>query len=250
VEISYELVDHVALIGLNAPERANALSVAMADELTAIIHEVAKDTSVGAAVIHGAGPTFCSGAHVDLLRELGNDPTSESNYRSLERVYRSFQDFGKLPVPTIAATKGSVVGGGVNLMLSADLRLAGESTRVQSAFLNIGVHPGGGFFTLSRAVMTDQTSAALTLFGEELDAKACVEHGLAWSVIPDERLIDEALRLTGPAAKDPELAREITRTMRMERVAGMTWDAAVQLERAGQMWSLRRKHSRSNGFSS
>jgi len=250
VEVTYEVADHIALIGLNAPERGNALTVAMADELTSIIREVASDLSIGAAVIHGVGRTFCSGAHIDLLRELGRDPAADANYRSLERVYRSFQDFGKLPVPTIAATKGSVVGGGINLMLAADLRLAGASTRVQSAFLRIGVHPGGGFFTLSRTAMSDQASAALTLFGEELDAEACVAQGLAWAVVPDDELIAEALRLMTSAGKDPELAREVVRTMRLERAGSLSWDAAVQLERAGQMWSLRRRSSRTRGSTS
>jgi enoyl-CoA hydratase len=240
VEVTYEVVDHVAIVGLKAPQRKNALTIAMAEELAEAIERIRDDRTVGAAVIYGHGGDFCAGADRALLRDLSQDPASTEGYRGFEVLYNSFHAFGALPVPTIAAATGAVVGGGVNLMLAADLRLVGASVRVDAAFLRIGIHPGGGFFTLAQRAVTDQTSAAMALFGEVLSADDCVRHGLAWRALADDELLSEAHSMAAGAARDPELAREVGRTLRAERAAPLTWAAALQVERPGQMWSVRR----------
>ncbi len=241
MEVTYEIQDNVAMVGLNAPQRKNALSIAMAEELAEAVERIQRDRTVGAAVIFGHGGDFCAGADRALLAHMSKDPASEESYSGFETLYRSFHAFGALPVPTIAATTGAVVGGGVNLMLAADLRLAGLSTLVDAAFLRIGIHPGGGFFTLAQRAISDQTSAAMALFGETLTAEQCVGRGLAWAALADEVLMEETLRMASRAARDPALAREVGRTLRAERAAPLTWPAALQVERPGQMWSVRRK---------
>src|SRR5205814_284087 len=83
--------------------------------------EADRDQQVGAAVIKGAGGTFCSGAERGHLDEVGRDPAEENRYAALGGIYRAFTRVGQLEMPTIAAVRGAAVGAGINLMLATDL---------------------------------------------------------------------------------------------------------------------------------
>jgi enoyl-CoA hydratase len=119
-----------------------------------------------------------------------------------------------------------------------------ENARLLAGFLRIGLHPGGGYFTISSRTAGREATAAMGLFSEEVDGTRAVEIGLAWKAVPDDQVEDLALELAGRAAKDPELAREAVRSFRAEaNNPGMPWDAALHFERATQMWSMRRRET-------
>src|SRR5207248_813590 len=146
--IDLEVTDGVAFITLNAPATRNALNNELAGQFVAACDEADRDDSVGAAVIKGAGGTFCSGAERGHLDEVGRDPAEENRYAALGGIYRAFTRVGQLEMPTIAAVRGAAVGAGINLMLATDLRIVAEDARLISGFLRIGLHPGGGHFGL------------------------------------------------------------------------------------------------------
>ena len=103
---------------------------------------------MGAAVICGAGGTFCSGAERGHLEDVGRDPAEEGRYAALGGIYRAFTRVGQFEVPSIAAVRGAAVEAGINLMLATDLRIVAEDARLISGFLRIGLHPGSGHFGL------------------------------------------------------------------------------------------------------
>src|SRR5438034_4982102 len=140
--IDLEIADGVAFITLNAPATRNALNNELAGQFVAACDEADRDRRVGAAVINGAGGTFCSGAERGHLDEVGRDPAEESRYAALGGIYRAFTRVGQLEMPTIAAVRGAAVGAGINLMLATDLRIVAEDARLISGFLRIGLHPG------------------------------------------------------------------------------------------------------------
>ena len=146
--IDLEISEGVAFITLNAPATRNALNSELAEQFVAACDAADRDPAVGAAVIRGAGGTFCSGAERGHLEDVGRDPAEERRYASLGAIYRAFTRVGQLQVPTIAAVRGAAVGAGINLMLAADLRIVAEDARLISGFLRIGLHPGGGHFGL------------------------------------------------------------------------------------------------------
>jgi enoyl-CoA hydratase len=241
-EIGYAVEDHVAVITLEAPERRNALSVPMAGELTEAALAAEADPDVGAVVVTG-GAHFCAGAARNVLAEAGVDPTEDGNYRNLGAVYEAFTRLGGIGVPTIAAVRGAAVGAGLNLALATDLRIVSRTARLLPGFAQIGIHPGGGHFTLLARVAGRETAAAMGLFGEEVDGDRAVALGLAWAAYDDADVEGEAIALAGRVAKDPALARRLVASFRHQTApGGLPWAAAVELERAPQMWSLRRKH--------
>ena len=113
----------VAVLSLDAPDRRNALTVAMAEELVAACEELDRDGSVGAVVVRGEGGFFCAGGDRGTLEAAGRDPADPEVYAGLGAVYRSFARVGELEAPTVAAVRGGAVGAGLNLMLATDVRI-------------------------------------------------------------------------------------------------------------------------------
>src|SRR3954447_1435402 len=140
--IVLEKADGVATLTVDSPEVRNGLTPDMGRELVAACEEIDADPAVGAAVVTGAGGTFCSGADRRRWRP-GADQAEDATYRDTGAVYQAFVRVGKLAVPTIAAVRGAAVGAGMNLMLATDLRVVAEDARLLAGFLKIGLHPGG-----------------------------------------------------------------------------------------------------------
>ena len=241
-EVLLERDGAVAVITLAAPERRNAFVPSMVRELLEACAAVDADAGVGAVVLRAQGASFCAGAHRATLADAGRDPAAPDNYRDLTLTYSAFVRVGELEPPTIAAVRGHAVGAGVNLMLATDLRVVAETARIMAGFLRIGLHPGGGHFTLVGRVAGRETAAALGLFGQEIDGRRAGELGLAWEALPEEEVEPRALEIARGIASDPELARAAARSFRLELGPPMsTWPMALEGEKAVQMWSLRRR---------
>jgi enoyl-CoA hydratase len=223
--------DRVALLTLNDPQRRNAMSLEMADELAAIFDALESNQEVGAVVLTGTPPAFCAGA--DLSQLMNADAAA------LRGIYRGFLRVSQSPLPSIAAVNGPAVGAGMNLALVCDLRLAGRSARFDSRFLKLALHPGGGHDWMLRQILGSQGAAALVLFGEILDGEEAARRGLAWRCVDDEALIDEALGLAARAASAPiELLSDIKTTLRQAAAVG-EHGAAVEQELEPQIRSIR-----------
>ena len=247
-EISLERAGGVATITLDAAERRNALTREMARDLVAVCEEVDADPEIGAVVVQGAGGFFCAGGDRGTLAAAGADPAAPDSYAGLGDVYRSFQRVGELEPPTIAAVRGGAVGAGVNLAFATDLRIVAREAKIVSGFLPIGLHPGGGHGVLLGRTGQREAAAALALFGEGIDGERAAELGLAWSAVEDSEVEPAAAALAARPAGDPELARRTARSLRTELgPPGLPWPAALELERASQMWSMRRKHLAGGG---
>lgn len=240
-QITLERRESVAILTVDSAEVKNALTPEMGRQLKAFCDEIDADESIGAAVVRGAGGTFCSGA--DRRRwKPGRDQTEDSTYRETGDVYGSFMRVGALKVPTVAAVRGAAVGAGINLMLATDLRIVATNARLLAGFLRIGLHPGGGFFTIAGRTAGREATAAMGLFSEEVDGSRAEQIGMAWRALPDEQVEDYAIELATRTAKDPALAREAVRSFRTELgPPGIGWEAALHFERATQMWSQRRR---------
>jgi enoyl-CoA hydratase len=240
-DIEFTREGAVAVLTVNSPEVKNALTPEMGQQLVAYCDEIDADASIGAAVIRGAGGTFCSGA--DRRRwTVGADQAEDSTYRETGLIYASFMRVGTLAVPTIAAVQGAAVGAGTNLLLATDLRIVAHDARIMAGFLRIGVHPGGGFFTIAHRAAGREATAAMGLFSEEVTGDRAVETGLAWQAVDADQVDARALELAARPARDPALAREAVRSFRTETGnPGIDWATALQFERATQMWSQRRR---------
>ncbi|MET9626622.1 enoyl-CoA hydratase [Lentzea sp. NPDC006480] len=202
-EVLLEHNDSIAVITINDPERRNALTIDLSNELADKV--VQAEQEANALIITGAPPAFCAGAD---LTQLGN-----SKDEGLRNIYRGFLAVANATIPTIAAVNGAAVGAGLNLALAADVRIAGPKARFDARFLQLGIHPGGGMTWMLQKITNAQTATAMTLFGQILDADQAVAHNLAYAKAEDPLAV--AKELAKAAAEAPgALVRTIKATMR------------------------------------
>ena len=242
-EVLAEIESGIAMITLNAPDRRNSFTVAMAEEFIGVVHAINDDPDIAVTIVTGAGRDFCAGGDRETLQRIGADPMTDESYHGLRRIYDAFVSFGSLATPTIAAVHGTAVGAGLNLALAADLRLVSTEARLMSGFARIGIHPGGGHFHLLGQVVGADTAAAMALFGEEVRGAEAVRLGLAWRAVPETDLLPEAQRLAQRLADRPELARSVVRSWRTQSGSLARWAAAVDIERLPQLHSMRHLHA-------
>jgi enoyl-CoA hydratase len=229
--------DRVALVTLVDLERRNAMTARMVDEIVETFDALEADADVGAVVLTGAAPAFCSGADVAALGAL-SEQKDDGERRQVRSIYEGFLRVLRSSLPTVAAVNGPAVGAGLNLALACDVRIAGISARFDTRFLRIGLHPGGGHAWMLDRAVGPQTAAAMVLFGAALDGPRAAEVGLAWACHPDDELIDRAIEFAARAAAVPkELSAAAGATLR-EAPWQPDFDTAVATEIARQSWSL------------
>ncbi|CAN5725712.1 enoyl-CoA hydratase [soil metagenome] len=225
-----EHAGRVATVTLDDPDRRNALTLELVDELTAAFDRLEGDADVGAVVVTGAPPAFCAGAD---LSHLGG-----SRRDGLKQIYEGFLRVSRSPLPTVAAVNGDAVGAGLNLALACDVRLAARRARFDTRFVALGIHPGGGHTWMLRRVVGPQTAAATVLFGEVLDGAEAERVGLVWRCVDDDTLLEHAGALAARAAAGPpQLVRRVKQTL--ADMAGVaTHEEAVERELEPQLWSM------------
>ena len=237
----------MTVLTLDDEARRNALSAPMVDAIVAAVDAAEADESVGALVVTGAPPAFCSGADTSNLRALGEGASSAGSVRS---IYDGFLRVRDCTLPTVAAVNGPAVGAGFNLALCCDVRLAGESARFDSRFARIGLHPGGGHTWLLDRAVGPQAAAALALFGVPVDGRRAAEVGLAWACLADAELLDAARALAARAAEVPRDLLRAVKTSLREAPGELDFDAAVatelerQAESVGRGWVSERLAAR------
>jgi 2-(1,2-epoxy-1,2-dihydrophenyl)acetyl-CoA isomerase len=190
------------VITLNRPDRLNALTVEMADALSAAIEDAAADESCRALMLTGAGRGFCAGQ--DLNAIVGADPDDIEEL--LDRYHPLIERIQELPLPVVAAVNGVAAGAGANLALACDIVLAARSATFVQAFARIGLIPDcGGTWLLPRLVGLAR-ARALMMLAEPLPAAAAAEWGMIWQAVDDDRLMAEAHALTARLAAGPTVA--------------------------------------------
>ena len=229
--VRVETADGVGTITLNDPDRRNAVTLDMCNELDEVIAGLEADTSVNALVVTGEPPAFCAGAD---LSHLG-----DSAEEGLLAIYEGFLRVGRSPLPSIAAVNGAAVGAGMNLALICDVRLAGRSARFDDRFLNLGIHPGGGHTWMFQNIAGPQVTSAAVLFSEVLDGEEAARLGLALRCYEDDELLGAAHEMAARAgANDRELVLKTKQTIQDIRFV-TSQRAAVDHELGPQAWSTR-----------
>jgi enoyl-CoA hydratase len=235
VPLHVERRDRVAVLTLDEPDRRNALTPGLVEEIVTGVDRLEDDEGVGALVVTGAPPAFCSGADVGALGALS---AGDQDRDALPSIYEGFLRVHRCTLPTVAAVNGAAVGAGLNLALACDVRVASPVARFDCRFARIGLHPGGGHTRLLTDAVGPQAAAAMVLAGESPDGERAAAIGLAWKCVDAADLLDEATRLAGRAADVPrELARRVKASLReTPRLASLDDAVAVELER--QRWSF------------
>ncbi len=200
-----DIADRVATVTLNRPEKLNALNSELMDALVPAIENVAEDKEVRCVVITGAGRGFCAGGDIaDMASGAAlPDENPVTRLRRREEVSRLLHE---MPKPTIAMINGPAAGAGLSIALACDIRIAGESARMGTAFVRVGFSGDyGGTWMLQRLVGPAK-ARELYFTGELIDAREAERIGLVNRTVPDDRLASETRTLAERIAKGPPIA--------------------------------------------
>lgn len=184
----------VRTLTLDDPDRRNAYSLAMKDDLLDALEAIEADIEdVRCVVLRGAGDAFCAGGDIDRMEETLDDAPSVGRMReSLGRTNEIISTLRRLPVPVVALVDGPAIGGGASLATAADLRVASERAVIGFGFRSVGLSvDGGASYTLPRAVGADRAKE-LALTGRTLDASEAEDLGLVHRVYPTEEFDERA----------------------------------------------------------
>jgi 2-(1,2-epoxy-1,2-dihydrophenyl)acetyl-CoA isomerase len=202
-----ETIDQgVATLTFNRPERMNALSTPIMEGLLHGLPRLAGDPAVRVIVLTGAGRAFCAGGDVKSMAEGGERRSAAEatvHLRSRMEVSRILHE---LPKPTIAMINGAAAGAGLAFALACDLRIAGASARLVTAFVKVGLSGDfGGSFFLTRLIGTAK-ARELYFTGRPVDADEALSLGLVNRVVPDDQLGDATMELARSLAQGPQVA--------------------------------------------
>lgn len=200
-----DIEDGIAVVTINRPAALNALSAEIIEELATAFETLKKDAAVACVILTGSGPkAFVAGADIAAMQAL--DAVSATHFARLgHAVLRDIENF---PKPVIAAVNGFALGGGCELAMACDIRIAAENARFGQPEVNLGVIPGfGGTLRLSRLVGKGRAKE-LIFTGDMIDAQEAYRIGLANKVVAAEELLAEARRMAKKiAAKGPVAVR-------------------------------------------
>jgi enoyl-CoA hydratase len=199
----YEKKQDIGVLTVNRPDKLNALSTELTEELLQFLVEVEKDDDLRVLVITGAGDkAFVAGADIKELVErdavMGRDI---SRFRQA-----LFARIENLPIPVIAAVNGYALGGGLELALACNIRIASEKAQFGAPEVKLGIIPGdGGTQRLPRLVGLGR-AMELVLTGDFIDALEAHRIGLVNKVVPHEELLENVMALAKKIASRPPLA--------------------------------------------
>ena len=209
--VRVELDRDVGTLTLDRPERLNAFSGTMRDEIADGLARLGEDETVRAVIVTGAGRAFCAGADVRYLAELIETGDLEEATALVEAGKRVVRTIAEMPKPVIAALNGPAAGGGANLALACDLRIASEEASIGQTFNRIGLHPDwGGTYFVPRLVGPAR-AAELFFLGEMIEAREAERIGLYNRVVPADRLMEEARELARTLAAKPRRAIQLAK---------------------------------------
>lgn len=183
--------DSNATIVLNRPEVHNALDPEMVTELAEAMKAIEADAKVRAVVIRGAGPSFCSGADINQMRNSAKC-TPEQNFADARLIAEMFYTLDALKKPTIACIRGAVRGGGLGLVAAADIAIAARSATFRFSEVKLGIIPAMASPYVIAAIGA-HIARRYMLSGEEIDSTEAFRIGLVHDVVEDEGL-DAAVR--------------------------------------------------------
>jgi len=194
--------DGIAIVTLNRPEKLNAWSPELVEDLIEALEEVAVDDAVRAVIITGAGKSFCAGGDVEkdiaTLSKMGPSQFTAYLTRGM-LVYTTIIDMEK---PVIAAINGYAVGAGLDLSIACDIRIAAEDAKLGEFFVRMGLIPEAAVYLLPRLIGLGKAKL-LSFTGELVSAKEAEQMGLVDKVVPADKLMSSAEELAQRLAEGP-----------------------------------------------
>ncbi len=200
-----DISDGIGTLTLNRPEKLNAYTTEMGDEVTATLRAWRDDAAVRAVILTGAGRGFCAGVDLEHLKahQAGANASQGPRLGEEDFLKKLPLELAEYPKPLIAAVNGAAIGVGVTMILPCDIRIAAEGAKLGLAFVKLGILPGLGSTHLLPRIVGRAKALELVMSARTIGAAEAAECGLINKVVPAEELMTEARELASLIAANP-----------------------------------------------
>ena len=226
--IKVEIAESVATLTVNRPAVRNALNLETVKEIHAALDDLAANGDVGVLIITGVGETsFVSGADINDIKQRTLDDGLAAINSSL------FAKVEKFPKPVIAAINGFALGGGCELALACDIRVAADTAKFGQPEVGLGIIPGAGATQRLPRTVGMGWAKYLVLTGESIDAKQALEIGLVTAIMPASQLQTRARELAKKILRQGPLAARLAK-LALNASARVDMDSGLLIETLAQ----------------
>lgn len=235
--ILFEKKDNIGILTLNRPERLNALNLELLKELRNLFTKLNNDLQTRIIILRGAGRGFCAGADVKDMADANDKVLSNQHqYRMQQLFANTVLNMRRVHQPIIGAIHGPATGAGFSLALACDVRIAGESTRFNAAFIKIGFSGGdlGSSYFLPRLIGVSRASEYLYT-GRFMDAATAEKFGLVSKVVKDDQVDEAALELAREIIQNSPFGVRMTKELINYNIDAPSLESAIQLENRTQV---------------
>jgi enoyl-CoA hydratase len=241
-DLVYEKEGAVSIVQLNRPQKKNSLNTSLRRELETLFKQIAADHSQRVVILTGGEEIFCAGADI---AEINEATTAEAAYKHSREFQLLFDQIEALPQPAIAAVSGYALGGGFELALACDFRIASETAKLGVPEIKIGAFPAGGGTQRLPRLIGAAKAKEMILTGDPIDAATALALGVVMKVVPKEKMLDEAKAFAAKLSALPRLAMEASK-MLINRGLEMDLSAALEME-ARCLGTLAKTHDLDEG---
>ncbi|RLI42345.1 crotonase [Candidatus Bathyarchaeota archaeon] len=227
--VIYEKSERIATITLNRPEALNAFNKDVVEEILKALEDAENDEKIRVVILTGAGEkAFSAGADIKIMKGFDALKARELSLMG-EKLCSAIENFEK---PVIAAINGYALGGGLEVAMACDLRIASDKAKMGQTEINIGLIPGwGGTQRLTRLIGKAKAKE-LVFTGKMIDAKTAEQLGLVNMVVPADQFREAVRKFAMELAEKAPVALRIAKAL-INKGADMSLDAAIALEREG-----------------
>jgi len=223
--LNISIDNQISTLTISNPSQLNALNYYILKELDDAIDNISNNSDIRVLIITGEGKSFVSGADISEMVSMGSMEAAEFGYFG-SMVFRKIE---LLPVPVIAAVNGFALGGGCELAMACDIRIASENAKFGQPEVGLGITPGfSGSFRMTRIVGIAKAKE-LIYTGKIINSTEALSIGLVNSVVPQETLMENAIKLAGEIAKNAPIAVRNAKTL-INISADLTVDEAIKNE--------------------
>ena len=235
-DVLYNKEDGIAIVTLNRPDKLNTLTNKVFARIASITEEIKRDEDVRVVIVTGNGRAFCAGTDLSSGSALSEGESQATEHIERARQKTSTYDrgptwmFNSIPKPSICAINGVAVGGGAEITLLCDTRIASESARWGQVFVLRALPPdmGAGTYLLPRIVGLSK-ACELVFSGEIIDAEEMLRIGLVSKVVPNEELMPAAMEMAKKLMRGAPLAVQMAKQL-MYRGLDRSIDDHIQAE--------------------
>jgi enoyl-CoA hydratase/carnithine racemase len=225
--VRLEKADGIGTIRLDRPPM-NALNVQVQDELADVARQATADDEVRAVIVYGGEKVFAAGADIKEMVQLGY---AEMAPRAQE-ISRAIDAVARIPKPVVAAITGYALGGGCELALACDWRVAGADARLGQPEINLGIIPGAGGTQRLARLVGPARAKDLCMSGRFVDAAEAMTIGLVDKVVPAGEVYEAAVALVAQYTKGPALALRAAKLavdggLDMDLASGLAWESQL-----------------------